>query len=225
MEPALNADFDSTCGWQGDYSAPRCDIAATGTYCDEDCAEGQGCNTDDCAVLAWAVTDEALEGRWADGGFNLNTADNGADTFNAAAASLSDDMADMLRATCATVGTVATCSSHDHESLCSQFDCGDDPSVCCPAETSACMADPDCLALLSSEDMTADECMANDGCSAIMGCMNADDPCGDEITACLADADCGALMASPEPPDDAVCAASALCSALTACFAGLDGGR
>lgn len=217
-----NDGFDSTCGWQGDFSAPRCDLPATGTYCDEDCAAEQGCNEDDCAILAWVATDDALEGRWADGGFSINTAENGADTFNAAAASLSDDMADMLRATCATVGTVATCAGHDHESLCSQLECGDDPSVCCPEETSTCMADPDCVALLSSADASADACFANDGCAAIAACMMGNEPCGEEQTACMGDVDCNALMGSPEPPDDAVCAANAPCAAMMQCFVGLD---
>ena len=58
------------------------------------------------------------EGRWADGAFSLSTSENSAAAFNAAAVALSTDTAAMLQATCESVGVLATCAGHDHESLC-----------------------------------------------------------------------------------------------------------
>jgi hypothetical protein len=122
---ARNEGFDSTCGWQGDFSAPGCGILDTGSHCDADCPDGQGCNIDDCATTAWVVTVGITEGhelaeggRWNEGAFALSTDENGAKAFNDAAASLSDDLSTMLQATCESVGVLATCAGHDHESLC-----------------------------------------------------------------------------------------------------------
>ena len=218
---ARNDGFPSSCGWQDDFSAPRCDIAATGTYCDEDCASGQGCNVDDCATIAWVVTDPALDGRWHDAGFSIDTSANGADTYNAAADSLSNDMFDMLISTCATVGTVATCAGHEHESICSQLDCGGDPALCCPAEWDACVSDPSCNVLVGQEQMAAGDCMADALCAPVMSCMVTQDPCGPELLDCLADTDCSALMDADELLED-LCNANAVCNTVLQCMTELD---
>ena len=103
----------------GRFQCPELRSTATGSHCDADCAEGQGCNADDCGTIAYVVTTGiGEEGRWADGAFSLSTSENSAAAFNAAAASLTDSTMDMLQATCESVGVLATCAGHDHESLC-----------------------------------------------------------------------------------------------------------